>query len=257
MTKAIFQCRFRRVAAIALAVLPFAVYAGEPDGVVVSGEVLYSGRVQPAPMAADAGASVAIDDPAARPLEAVFVYLEIVDAPVPEMPEDPAPVHMNQVGMRFRPLVLSATAGQPVVFGNDDSTDHNIRGISEQAENEFNIITRPEHTYERRFDPQPLIAPLRLACDFHPSMEAWIYIVDGPWHQVTGEDGAFCIGPVPPGRYRLHVRDPNYRMAASTELDLRGGRSVEATVTFGVPHKYYRAEPPIRVRKLEKPQEKG
>jgi hypothetical protein len=72
-------------------------------------------------------------DPVARGLQSVYVYLEPVDtldgaqsaqkSPVTELPE----VTMNQEGFRFRPQVMVVQAGQRVLFGNSDSSDHNVR----------------------------------------------------------------------------------------------------------------------------------
>ncbi len=34
-------------------------------------------------------------------------------------------------------------------------------------------------------------------------MHAWLYVSEHPYADVTGEDGAFSIGDVPPGTYKV------------------------------------------------------
>ena len=46
---------------------------------------------------------------------------------------------------------------------------------------------------------------VRVDCDAHGWMLAWIYVVDNPYFAQTGEDGMFSITGVPPGEYTLAV----------------------------------------------------
>jgi hypothetical protein len=52
---------------------------------------------------------------------------------------------------------------------------------------------------------RPLSKPglVRVECDAHGWMLAWIYVADNPYYAVTGKDGAFTITDVPPGNYTL------------------------------------------------------
>ena len=38
-----------------------------------------------------------------------------------------------------------------------------------------------------------------MQCGFHAYMESWGLAVDNPYYQVTGSDGTFALGDVPPG----------------------------------------------------------
>jgi hypothetical protein len=51
---------------------------------------------------------------------------------------------------------------------------------------------------------QRLVRPglLQVRCDVHDWMSAWIAVVEGP-AAVTGPDGRFAIGGLPPGSYTL------------------------------------------------------
>ena len=51
-------------------------------------------------------------------------------------------------------------------------------------------------------------------------MHAWMYGAASPYVAVTGEDGSFTIGDVPPGKYRIRALHP-----------VLGAREGEVTVT--------------------------
>ena len=44
---------------------------------------------------------------------------------------------------------------------------------------------------------------IRVLCDAHPHMSAWMIVHDSPYVTVTDDKGAFKIGDVPPGAYRV------------------------------------------------------
>ena len=46
---------------------------------------------------------------------------------------------------------------------------------------------------------------IRVKCDAHPWMSAWIVAAGHPYYAVTGENGAFRLDQVPPGTYQLEA----------------------------------------------------
>jgi hypothetical protein len=44
---------------------------------------------------------------------------------------------------------------------------------------------------------------IRVKCNIHSWMKAWIGVVDHPYFAVTGMDGTFAIRNVPPGSYTI------------------------------------------------------
>jgi plastocyanin len=52
---------------------------------------------------------------------------------------------------------------------------------------------------------------IRVLCDAHPHMFAWLVVHDSPYVAVTDERGAFRIGDVPPGAYTVTLWHPGFR----------------------------------------------
>jgi plastocyanin len=190
-------------------------------------------------------------DPTARPLSSAYVYLERVDDEKSEDATDTMTwgdagqlpeTTMNQAGFRFRPQVMVARAGQRIIFGNEDFQDHNVRAYSENSRNTFNIITTQKRSYTKRFQVQKPGSPVKLACDFHPHMRAWIYVVDHERHAVSGADGLFTIDNIPDGRYMLHIVQPILRLRSEVEVEFVSGEALYSDTSFGLAHQYYRSD---------------
>jgi plastocyanin len=52
---------------------------------------------------------------------------------------------------------------------------------------------------------------IRVVCDAHPHMTAWIVVHDSPYYAVTDERGAYRIDGVPPGSYKLTMWHEGFR----------------------------------------------
>lgn len=52
---------------------------------------------------------------------------------------------------------------------------------------------------------------IRVLCDAHPHMSAWLVVHDSPYVTVTDERGAFRLGDIPPGAYRVTLWHPGFR----------------------------------------------
>jgi plastocyanin len=52
---------------------------------------------------------------------------------------------------------------------------------------------------------------IRVVCDAHPHMTAWIVVHDSPYYAVTNERGTYRIEGIPPGRYKLTLWHQGFR----------------------------------------------
>jgi len=127
------------------------------------------------------------------------VYLENVPGTFPT-PKEAA--DMDQVKMVFIPHVLPILVGTSVKFLNSDSVMHNVYTPSKAADR-FNLGSWPKgqtkaYTFTKAGE-------VRLLCNVHPEMEAWVIVLANPYFVKTGPDGSYTIANVPPGKYTLKV----------------------------------------------------
>ena len=111
------------------------------------------------------------------------------------------PVTIDQKGCWFTPRVMGIQVGQELNVVNSDPVTHNIHPMAE-VNREWNHSQGPgDKPLERKFlKPEVMI---KVKCNIHSWMHAYIGVVDSPYFAVTGADGAFAIGNLPPGRYTV------------------------------------------------------
>ena len=107
-------------------------------------------------------------------------------------------VLVNQRGLQFVPRVQAIALGQTIRFTNEDGETHNVHVVSPGFA--FNQSMSPGQF--RDFTPsQPGV--MRLACDIHMHMRAFVVISPSPWVQVCDRQGRYRLDGVPEGRYIL------------------------------------------------------
>jgi plastocyanin len=111
------------------------------------------------------------------------------------------PVQMDQKQCVFVPRVVVVLAGGTVEFLNSDRLLHNLHSASK--DNAVFNRTQPKGRTIPIVFKRPEI--VRIDCDLHPWMRAWVVVADHPFYAVTGEQGDFLLENVPPGRYTLQV----------------------------------------------------
>jgi plastocyanin len=112
-----------------------------------------------------------------------------------------APASLDQKQCVFTPRVIVVPAGGTAEFLNNDRLLHNIHSQSKSNPN-FNR-TQPKG----RAIPINFIKPeiIRIDCDLHPWMRAWVVVAEHPFYAVTGASGEFALGNLPAGQYTLNV----------------------------------------------------
>lgn len=131
----------------------------------------------------------------------VFVYVR--EGLTGTFPTPSEPVVLNQEGCRYRPHVFGVQVGQTLEIVNSDMTLHNIHATP-SVNDEFNMGQPIQGMrFERTFDAPEVMVPFQ--CDVHSWMNAYAGVLDHPYFAVTGADGKFDIGDLPPGDYVIEA----------------------------------------------------
>ncbi|MDO8665564.1 MAG: carboxypeptidase regulatory-like domain-containing protein, partial [Gemmatimonadales bacterium] len=114
----------------------------------------------------------------------------------------PAAVEINQDGCVYLPHVFGAQVGQTITIRNSDGLLHNIKAVP-TTNRGFNISQPTNMTTERAFASSEIMVPLQ--CNVHSWMNAFVGVLPHPYFSVSGADGTFRIGRLPPGTYEIEA----------------------------------------------------
>jgi plastocyanin len=135
-----------------------------------------------------------------------FVYIEKgLEGKKFEVPS--IPVTIDQRGCWFRPRVLGVQTGQVLQVVNSDQVTHNIHPMAE-VNREWNHSQGPGDAPLNRKFLKPEIM-IKVKCNIHSWMHAFIGVVEHPYFAVSKDDGSFEINNLPPGTYTLAVWQEN------------------------------------------------
>ncbi len=137
-----------------------------------------------------------------RPLADLVVLLEPVDGGPRSGPKPT--LEIRTVGKRFVPRVSLTTPNSDVVFPNLDHILHNVFSVT--PGNTFDTgHYQPGDRPKVRVRQPGLV---KLYCNVHQTMNAFLWVVETPWATLAEADGSFAFQNVPPGSYRLRLRHP-------------------------------------------------
>jgi plastocyanin len=222
---------------------PGAVPAGQSiGGASIAGRVLFDGTPpprRPIRMAAEA----ACRRPGVEPLsEDVIVspegrirnvYVHVVSGLGDKVFAPPASAAiMDQAGCAFVPHLLDVQAGQAIEFGNSDPIVHNVRAIGGKNR-VFNVSMPGNGKTVRRYFTLPEIVKIR--CDIHAWMSAFIAVEAHPFHAVTGEDGSFALKGLPAGTYEVEAWQERLGAQKQTVTVSDGGSATLDFTFHGAP----------------------
>ena len=107
---------------------------------------------------------------------------------------------LDQKKCRYEPHVIAVPLDSELKIHTSDPINHNIHTYS--FENDpINIMFLPgQDAYSQEMEEAEII---KVECDLHDWMRAWIVVTPNAYSAVSGADGSFEIPNVPPGNYEL------------------------------------------------------
>jgi hypothetical protein len=155
-----------------------------------------------------------------------FVYLKDVSGTF-KAPAEPAV--LDQSGCMYIPHVLGVMVDQPLRIISSHPTTHNIHFVSTQ---------NPDWNHSQPPGAAPLVGKfahpeiaIKVHCNEHPWMNAYVAVMSNPFYSVTGDQGTFTIPNVPPGEYTLGGWTATFG-TQDQKVTVRAGQATQVTFTF-------------------------
>jgi hypothetical protein len=131
----------------------------------------------------------------------------------------------------FTPYAQVVRLGVDVDLINDDAVFHNLHSFLGKATVHNVSLPKNGRPIRRAFPESGMV---RVECDAHSWMKAWIYVAASPYYAMTGPDGRFAIRDLPPGSYAL-VAWHDYAGTSEVPLVIGPGATLPVDLTLGKP----------------------
>jgi len=139
------------------------------------------------------------DSKPSQDLGDAVVFLE--GTATPATAAAPVTVEIAITDKVYAPHVVVVPVGSTVRFPNHDPFNHNVFSLSEPNTFDLGLYGRGEAKSQTFANP----GLVRVYCNVHPRMVAYVLVMANRLYAQPGQDGSFVIENVPPGRHRLHV----------------------------------------------------
>lgn len=219
-------------------------FAATGDEGSISGTITLTGEYKPAPLDMSNDAACASrnkqtvsDEVVANggKLQNVFLFVKAGTTASGKKLDDfsyeiPATeVKVDQIGCVYTPHIVGVRAGQKVSFSNSDQTVHNVN-VQPKTNEKFNQSQASGAPAIVKSFCQPEQA-VRVKCNQHGWMSAWVNVMSHPFFAVSGADGSFTINGIPPGQYTIIAWHEKFGEKA-IELSLAPKGRATANVTY-------------------------
>ena len=137
-------------------------------------------------------------------LQPAVVFLESQEVPAGSplrAVRTTARAHIDQRDETFVPRVLAVDAGTTVDFPNNDQTFHNVFSLSKTKRFDLGRYGRGK-SRPVRFERPGIV---RVFCDIHSHMSAFVLVFNHPFHAATDDEGRYRIDNIPAGTYTVTV----------------------------------------------------
>jgi plastocyanin len=136
-------------------------------------------------------------------------------------PRTPKRVVIEQRGREFLPSLVAVSVGSTISFPNFDNVFHNVFSTSQQAAFDLGLYKVGE-AREYTFAKEGFI---RLGCNLHANMSAYIAVVSAPAYVVTDANGAFSFRRLAPGKYKLKAWSVKSKAPITQDITIKVGQN--------------------------------
>ncbi len=133
----------------------------------------------------------------------------------------PKRVVIEQRGREFLPSLVAVSVGSTISFPNFDTVFHNVFSTSPLAAFDLGLYKAGE-AREFTFAKEGFI---RLGCNLHANMSAYIAVVSAPAYVVTDDKGAFSFKRLAPGKYKLRAWSVKSKNPITQDITIKVGKN--------------------------------
>jgi plastocyanin len=139
---------------------------------------------------------------------------------------------IEQRGREFAPKLTAISVGSTIAFPNFDSLFHNVFSTSPVTPFDLGMYRNGE-AREFTFTKEGVI---RVGCNLHANMSAYIAVVASPHYTVTDGSGEFSFRHLAPGRYKLSAWNERSKEPVVKEITIKAGKNqLDVGVTDDAP----------------------
>jgi len=142
-------------------------------------------------------------------------------------PRPPKHHVIEQRGREFLPHLAAVSVGSTISFPNFDTVFHNVFSTSPVAQFDLGLYKAGE-AREVTFTKEGIV---RLGCNLHANMSAFIAVVAAPAYVVTDDKGVFAFRRLKPGKYKLKAWSVKSKAPITQAITIKPGKN---TIDVGV-----------------------
>ncbi|MBA3391052.1 MAG: hypothetical protein H0T89_00325 [Deltaproteobacteria bacterium] len=136
-------------------------------------------------------------------------------------PRTPKQVVIEQRGREFLPSLVAISVGSTVSFPNFDTVFHNVFSTSPLGAFDLGLYKAGE-AREYTFPKEGIV---RLGCNLHANMSAYIAVVSAPAYVVTDDKGNFAFRRIAPGKYKLRAWSVKSKTPITQDIVVKSGKN--------------------------------
>lgn len=139
---------------------------------------------------------------------------------------------IEQRGREFLPRLTAVSVGSTIAFPNFDTVFHNVFSTSPSTPFDLGLY-RAGEAREVTFNKEGI---LRIGCNLHANMQAFVAVVSAPHYTVTDASGGFEFKRLPPGKYKLSAWNERSKEPLVKEITVKAGKNrLEVSVSDDAP----------------------